>query len=270
MLRLRTIVVALAALAAAFPASAVNLAFMPGDAFFHAELTAKSLKRFGGSGIGLEYAYPPDTFAFCGYAGFTKMKIVGETRALSSHVKSFFKARYKQQAGKEYVGAMGPEEDFAGFRLFVYDRSFAYTPGSRIGLKYNENWARLQKEATDSPKRKRGMGRTEELRFTTFVPTVDAVAHEWQHATEVSGLPTRVPAGAGWGTSGPRIKEPAQIDAAKVQLVVVPEHNLAVLFERTPGTEFFAITIDGIVRWHWDERRDHQSEPWSTATQLRR
>ncbi|QDT70179.1 hypothetical protein MalM25_31250 [Planctomycetes bacterium MalM25] len=247
-----------AALLAWTPAApAVNVAFMPGDAFFHAELTEESLDKFRDSVIGLEYAYPSGTYTFCGFAGYTRLKILGDTRALTGHVKSLFKSRIKQQAGKKYVDAMGFEEDFAGFHLFVYDRSFVCSSESRIGLKYNEDWVSLQNEALGLPAAQRGSAR-----FTTFVSTAGAVAHEWQYAASVPGLPTRVPMGPGWGPAGPVVHGPAEIEVKAVQIVLVPEPDIAKLLQRTPGSEFFSITEDGVVLWGWDERRKLQSKPW--------
>ena len=247
------------------PALAVNVAFMPGDAFFHAYLSDETLASFGEDGIVLRYVYPPDSITLCGYAGFPRLQIDGDTSGLTRNTRALFDARRSKQTGKQYVNSVGGTSEFDGFWLLVYNRSFKWSRRSFLGLKYNESWASLPEEAFDSDERPLGFGHVKAERFTTFVPLVTAVAHEWRYSAEVPTLDVGIPEGVGWGVSGPKIEAVARVQADEVQLVVVPEPALGVYFRRKPGSEFFAITAEGVTHWVVDERGDLQSSSWKPA-----
>lgn len=265
-------------------ACAVNPEFMPGDAFFHSILTKQSLSSFGDERIAIEYSYPGHTATFCGYAGFNKLAITGNTAPLADRIKQVYNALRISFPREVSIDADGEQTELNGFHLFVYPKEFEWSQSLVVGVKYNEEWKSLPDEGLDSKSREWGPPITHVGRYTSFLHAAEAVVHDWRYGPEVPGLPVTYEPGTGWGIPGPPLEAVAKIDVAKVQVLIVPE-NLDDVFGWMAGVtdfdsdcpseggyfSFYAVTTDGVTKYHsgsWGEDEGESwglinSEPWS-------
>ncbi len=261
------------------PARAVNPALMPGDAFFHSTLTAESLESFGDKGIGLEYVYPPGSMAFCGYAGFERLEVVGDTAAISESVKAVYRALRRDFELELRVDSAGKQKELNGFDLFVYPKEVRWSRSTVVGLKYNEDWASLPPEAAEGgSSRSRMPGAKAEARYTTFVEGAPAVLLDWQHGEKVPALGVRYSSGLAWGVPGSRLEAAATIDAEDIQVIITPNklEDIFIWMTQSPEfddmsySQFFSVTSEGVTQWHsgdWDLSEEGLGElnalPWS-------
>ncbi len=144
------------------PANAVNLAFMPGDAYFVSWLSGDTKKALLGSDLVFEYGHSIEDMAFCGYAGFQRLRITGDTVKLKAVVRPVLAA----------IGqAAGDKQTEPKHRLFIYNRDLDWSTDLTLGLRYNQHWDDLPDEAFDSEKRKVGGARARAERYMTLDPS---------------------------------------------------------------------------------------------------
>lgn len=253
----------------ASPVFAVNLSFMPGDSFFHDLLTEELLGTASEKGIRLRYSGVPGEGGFCGYAGFIDLQITGNTTTLSRHLRTLYKSLRKYYSKELRVNDDGTMTETNGFHLFIYNADIKWSKGyasQRLGIKYNESWANLPDSAIQSKTRKLGIAHVKAHKYDTFVKVPDAIIHDWKYGKEFKELDVKVPEGIGWGITGPRIKATVSIDAAKIQIVLVPESNLKPYFQQKPKYEFYSVTNDGI-RVHQFKGEDVVTKDWKPEDQ---
>jgi hypothetical protein len=232
---------------------------MPGDAFFHAELTGAFLDRLpaDGGNLILSYSHPLDSAAFGGFAGFERLEIKGVTPRMVSSLRSRY-AELRLRDAKVVridVDTKGNEvaTETNGFHLFVYNRDVSWAE-QRIGNKYNENWMNLPPQAvTPARSRPSGFARAPAVRYVSFLSSYEGAVDDWKNAGRFPELRARVPNGIPWGLSGPVIVEPVSIDAKDIQLVVCPYEDLLLYFQQDEDLEFFTISADGDKRFVWTE-----------------
>ena len=253
-------------------AHAVNLAFMPGDAYFISNLTETSLDGFEDDKIVLKYHYDFSYATLGGYAGFERLRIEGDTQKLSTRVRDAYRLLREDIPLKKTVYADGKELESNGFTLLVYNRSIDWSKGLlHLGLKYNERWMDLPEEAFEVKDEERGKknirARMKILahRYCPLLKMVDAIAEDWQRGPEIEGLKASVPAGVGWGYTGPPIETPAVAQLDDVQIVIIPNSTLKRLYRRNRHAYFLAITDDGVTKWRFNKAGDLKSETWPPA-----
>ena len=237
---------------------------MPGDAFFHSELTESSLVEASDAGIRLKYSHVPVSGGLGGYAGFEFLVVTGDTTALRQHLRILYDSLRVDYPKEVRVNRDGSTTELNGFHVFVYNADVKWSVGfssQRLGVKYNESWLDLPSSAFESETRQLGFGPTKAHSYTTFVNMSDAVVHDWKYGKEIEGLAVGVPEGVGWGITGPPIAASVSIVAARVQIVVIPESNLKPYFLLRRGHPFYTVTNRG-VRLNCFKGEDVVSEEW--------
>lgn len=238
-----------------------NVAFMPGDAFFHAKLTSdfvESLPKDGGN-LTLVYSPVPMAGGFGGYAGFERMEIKGVPARMTSALRGLYRKLRRDYAKivRVNVDANGKEvaKETNGFHLFVYNRDVKWKlewHDQKIGIKYNEHWTDLPPEAiTPSESRPSGFFGGPAIEYESFIETYAAVVEDWENARRFPELKVDIPKGIPWGLTGPEIMEPVSVDAKNIQLVICPDDSLKLYFQRKRDVEFFAVTVEGVKRFTW-------------------
>ncbi len=252
-------------------AHAVNLAFMPGDAYFISNLTEASLDGFDDDKIVLKYHYDFSYATLGGYAGFELLRIEGDTQKLSTRVREAYRLLREDIPLKKTVYADGKELENNGFTLLVYNRSIDWSEGKiNLGLKYNERWMNLPEEAFEfdeklNEKSFRAKAKLRAHRYCPLLKMVDAIAEDWRRGPEVEGLKASGPAGVGWGCSGPPIETPAVALANDIQIVIVPDSTLKQLYRKNRRAYFLAIADDGVTKWGFNKAGELRSEAWPPA-----
>lgn len=258
-------------------AYAVNPGLMPGDAFFHSTLTEDALESFGERRIVLEYVYPPDSVAFCGYAGFNRLEIVGDTAAISASVEAVYRALRRDYDLQLRVDSDGKQWETNGFELFVYPKEVKWSRSTVVGLKYNEGWADFVPQAPRRNGKKLPLPKASiEKRYTTFVEGDAAVILDWQFGETVPPLGARYPPELEGKIPVGGRELVATIDAKDIQIVITPCELDDVFRWMTRASDdsgysfFLAVTSEGVTKWHsggWDVEKQMRgrlnSEPWS-------
>lgn len=237
-----------------------NVAFMPGDAFFHAKLTSAVVESFPANGgkLILSYSHVPLSGGFGGYAGFEQMEIRNVPSQMTSALRGLYTELRRHHAKVVWidVDAEGNEiaREMNGFHLFVYNRDVKWR-SQVIGLKYNERWTDLPPQATlpteGSPVR---FGRSPMIMYTSFIATYSAVVEDWKNARRFHTLKVNVPKGVPWGLPGPKITQSVSVDAADIQLIICPDDDLKLYFKKKRNFEFFAVDVDGVKRFVWTKQ----------------
>ena len=259
--RLIPLILAAAVVATPHPAAAVNMFFMPGDAFFSASLSEESAAALpiDGGTILLKHRWLHSDFYLCGYSGFRNLKIEAVPREVATGLKSLHRElrrlEWPRQAyisydenGKERQSEENP------FHLFVYDKSFDPHRFS-FGLKYNERWNAPPEEAMKEPK-KGFFGRMPAIKYEKFLNGEQPVILDWRDAAKVAPLPVEVPPEVKWASMGPQIDEPAVARAADVRFFVLPHDTLQKIHERESHQHFWEVTATGFRRYWYRPAED--------------
>lgn len=132
-------------------ASAANIYFMPGDAFFHTQLTedrVQSLSADRGSVV-FGYVLPIESASFGGFAGFRRLEIRDFPPELSENLQLVYR-KLRGEGGRIVLtySENGKEktQELNGYHLFVYNKTADFGR-QRIGIRYNESWRKLPPEA---------------------------------------------------------------------------------------------------------------------------
>jgi hypothetical protein len=254
-------------------ASATNYSFTPGDAFFSANLTEDWVDALspGDEPIEFSYRYPDGGGYFCGFAGFERLRVEGNTASIKTYLRKVYdelRVDYPKHV-TIWREADGKEESHEenGFRMFLYNRDVDWKE-QRIAVRYDENWHTPSELGLRSAERGEYNGQYAR-HYVAFVESVDAVAEDWQFGAKFPGLKVGIPDNVGWGIPGDRLQTPARAKAADVQLVIVPrEDSLPLLFDREDGYSFLSVTSEGVqvVRW---KNGDPVAEKWLTSAERR-
>jgi hypothetical protein len=244
-------IVALTALSASQLASAQNVAFMPGDAFFVFLLNERLVDSLPDKGGSIDLPYHVALVPFGGfYGGFKHLRIDGATpqfvqnlrRAYRDHRVHF--PKIVREGGTE----MNPPI------AFVYNRDVDWSE-QRIALKYNEDWPHPPPDAF--------AGRRDALDkmcppvelYVPLIKTYDAVVEDWGNAKRYKPLAVQVPKNIAWGKyRGKWIEEPVVAQSKDVQVVVTTEEDLDVYFLQLPipkGPTFYQVLPDELNVCYW-------------------
>jgi hypothetical protein len=243
-------------------AARANCGFMPGDAFFHSELTSDVLKDVASEKdhLILNYAHVPLSGGFGGYAGFERIKLTNLPEPMRLGLRGIYASLRQNcpmvvridhdKAGNNVL------TEINGFHLFVYNRDVNWHK-QRIGIKYNERWMAPPVQATTATaSRPSGFGRAPSKEYTSFVFNRDGIVEDWKNARVFGELKVTIPERIPWGLTGPKIMEPVLADAKQIQIVVLAGtdgDSVDEYFSKTRGVEFFTITADGVKRFVWAE-----------------
>jgi len=263
--RFGCLLLSLVVLASPQPAAAVNLFFMPGDAFFSASLSEESaaaLPEKGGT-LTLKHHWLHSDWYLCGYGGFQHLEIRDvppeQVAGLKTIYRELRRLDWPRQAlisydanGKEVRSEENP------FHLFVYDKSFDPARHS-FGLKYNDGWSDPPLEAMREPAKGFGAGsRFPAIKYEKFIEGEAAVVLDWKDGPKVPSLSVEVPPDAKWASMGPEIVEPAVAKASDVRFFVLPHESMQKIHERQPHEHFWEVTPTGFRRyWFRPDEEDH-------------
>ena len=216
-------------------ASAHNNLFFPGDAYFSAELTRDFFEREppAGEDLALEYHRYAGKFMSCGYAGYENLVVKGLPPAMLANLRSTHALLNAFSPGVTRGADAKDLQDGheSGFPIFVYNRTFPLS--SPFGIKYNEAWAEEQTAEAM-------------MRHAIYddLGEIDFVIDDWASAREIARLAIeegRAPMVTELGETG-IVRKPVEIEADKVQFVVLGAADVARFARREEGMVFFVVT----------------------------
>lgn len=256
----------IATLGPAERASAQNLAFMPGDAFFHFLIDEDLVKSIPASGGQIKLRYAVGLVGFGGYAGFARLTINDADPKLAQYLRRVYQdiRAYSPKIVAISVGkdARRQETEMNPAHAFVYNSNVDWSK-QRIGLKYNEHWPNLPAEAFLGPGRNM-FSENDYVRAEVYSPlikTYDAVVEDWRDSRLFGGLKVAVPKNIAWGKAGPLITDPVVAKAADVQIIVTVEKRLYDYFRRKPRVEFYQVTNVGLKICTWSKDGELEQKP---------
>jgi hypothetical protein len=233
-------------------ASATNVAFMPGDAFFVFLLNERFLDSLPEKGGTVVLRYHTASAPFDGYyAGFNQLRIDGVPPQLVENLRRIYRdhrlifPKIVRDGGTE----MNPPI------ALVYNQEIDWNE-QRLALKYNEDWPHWpaaafagQRDALDR------MCPPAEL-YVPLVKTYDAIVEDWGNARKYKPLAVQTPKDIAWGKSrGTWIDEPVAASSKDVQFVVTTEEDLDVYFLQRSlpnGPTFYQVVADKANVCYWE------------------
>lgn len=237
---------------------AMNIAFMPGDAFFHALLTEDVVmsEPQQDDSLLLMYDYPAP-YTIGNFAGFERLTITDTGDARQRLRELYWQFRgLNGKVVRTDIKEDGTrvETELNGFHVFVYAQTFAVQDGLGLGLKYNERWMTLPKDALIMDERVHlPFTGQPAIAYRPFVRTVRATADDWKDGPRCPALPVREAPVVSWGRWGAPIKDPVLVTMKDVQLVVLLEPSIRSYFERRAHCQWAVINADGIENFIWEE-----------------
>ncbi|MCH2174782.1 MAG: hypothetical protein MK193_03545 [Lentisphaeria bacterium] len=210
--------------------------FLPGDAFFHTRLTAKTIQKLKENKDKILTYEKPNEFSMdCGTAGFYQLQLIGNADQLIANLeKTYEKLR---AYGREFVEEIDYNTDKKilietnGLNLFIYNKDFDFTQ-FMVGLKYNENW--VQEYVSFGHERKGAM-------LNSFLPNY--LYRSWRDASLVPPLKSTAKAGAYQGAVN--AENIPTIQVKDISFIIVdefPKNLYDLYFIRT----FYVVTADGV------------------------
>jgi len=203
----------------AWPVYATNISFMPGDAFFHAEIDLKDLVETFAQAGRFELSYvPPKTAVgnLGGYIGMQYLEVDNVSRPSEEKL-----ADALQRAGIVSYGLDRRQP----ISVMVYNRDFDLSR-NRIFMKYNENWrgpvglSPIQDQFRMS------------IQYEPFLKTYEAVVHDWGRSEVVPGLAVEVDeAVAGELRDKPK-KIAGKISTDKTTILLIDSPNTKAIFDK--------------------------------------
>lgn len=185
--------VSLSLLTLVSPAHATNDYFLPGDAFFPSKLILKNLKEQEQEAEPVYYYNYVCEYAFCGYAGYSQLKLDKQNSELAKNIrKAYFQIRKSQPIkleAKNDVKLTETNQDIwkldnfyetNGLSMFFYNEDYDWQR-RKIAIKYNENWREEMKKFINTGE------------YCAFIKTSDAVMKSWSLGKHVPPLNVQLP-----------------------------------------------------------------------------
>lgn len=218
-------------------AGAHNNLFLPGDAYFSAELKKDFFdgKRQAGD-VAFTYHRYAGEFMACGWAGYENLVVKGVPERVLANLRQVHEILFA-----EFARAAVPAET-PYFPIFVYNRNFPLS--SPFGVKYNERWAEVQ-----TAEAKMGHAIYDEIGGIEFV--ID----DWASARDIAPLAIadgRAPMVSAEGKTG-IVEKPVEVAAGKVMFVVLAGGDVRKFAQREEGLVFFVVG-DGVRRYRFDRK----------------
>jgi hypothetical protein len=236
-------------------ARANNNYFLPGDAFFHTVLTESLLQDIEKSKSPVfQYVRPDhlDTF-LCGFAGFDMLQVKEMSPAIKKNLQALYHELREDyplqielvQETRRVRGPIGEGDkeiktgkilrrELNGFSMFFYNAGFDANR-YRIGLKYNETWA---KEVIAFGHQR------EHIQFEFFIREEKAILSDWRDSQLVKPLDVISPPIEPRRSSKPL---PPVTLRSKVRIFILPESNFQSAFDRSQG--IYEVTEAGIQNY---------------------
>ena len=252
------------------PASATNIHFLPGDAFFYTRLTRETCDSLlKDSQFSLRYITSElSPGAFCGYAGFRQLQLPQSSRLLIANLVQVYTEVRKSSRREltEYQDDHGQIElvETNGLPIFIYNESFDSKIHS-IGLKYNESW--VEDEMAFGVRKDR-------VKLDVFDPSPLLFGEEWKDSREVAPLQVKCPPipeleqRKKYGLGGDAVTEPVLCDGP-VQIILIDVPNLKSYFQSRNKSDFYVIKSTGVTKHFTDEEGDRVVEPWIPKPELK-
>lgn len=249
-------------------ATAQNTGFLPGDAFFHAVVTERSVDEMSAAEEAvLDYVRPEsEEGSFSGYAGYWKLRLPTDSQATVRNLQRVYRdirirvpkemREYKSASGTSSPRAASEIIETNGLHVFVYNADFDSHRYS-LGLRYNESW--LEDTASFGPNPKW-------VRLELFVDDRGAFSDDWRDASKVPKLDVTCPAipdqarRMELGIGNARIDVPLEV-RNPVQLIVLPTRRLGPYFRKRNGAYFFSISSES-VKIHRMVKGEWTSSDW--------
>lgn len=254
------LVVGMIVVVASGKAKATNISFMPGDAFFHAELTEIFVEKLSEKSDSIKFGYSEPSWMglgdFGSYAGFPFLRLEGTNASMIVNLRKAYRharSYYDHKKVEIYIDKHGKheEQEINPLHLFVYNRNVDWK-NQRITQKYNEDWPNWPVEAIAEKKDLLPLGPTNE--YHPFIKTYEAVVEDRQYAKWFDPLKVSVPRGIKWAMLVvPPIKEPVVAQAKDIQIIILPENKLKDYYHRKPKHEFYQLTGESFKLLAWNE-----------------
>ena len=140
------------------PAHATNDNFLPGDSFFPSKVLYKNLQRQEQEAEPVYYYNYICELAFCGYAGYSQLKLDKQNEQLAKNIRKAYlhirksqpirlrpKKNAKLPQKKQGTPNLDNFYETNGLSIFFYNEDYDWQRW-KIGLKYNENWREEMKK----------------------------------------------------------------------------------------------------------------------------
>ena len=208
-----------------------NNLFLPGDAFFPAELTLDDVTKLNAAPTEFQFEY--SAFggypgAFCGYAGYRYGKVESVNESFAANLKKAYETVRETEPRKLRDDEVyGDDEDAPPtivkieanpVRVLFYDEKFDLK-NLKIGLRYNETWV---EDALLFGHRRN------HIRLCCIVGHESAVMTSWRDSTLVSPI----------GSTLPKIVDGEYPDSESA--ATITGKTKAVVFGSTPISDYFS------------------------------
>lgn len=246
---------------------AQNVCFIPGDAFFNAQLSKDTLDtiELRSGNLMLEYKFPSDDGNFGGFVGFSRLEIKNCPDDLVSRIKKTYGLirRDNDRQIREIWNDDGTTRqiELNPVRLMVYNKAEDLMK-IRVGLRYNESNSYPDDAFHDPDKRHKLIAgklsehiasiKTRPPLYSPFVREVEAIQRDLYHAKEFSGLEVEVPSEIGWGMPGPEIVEPITCDYGSIKILLFSSENeFKKFYHAKDGSSCYVISEATITECMW-------------------
>lgn len=244
---------------------AENVAFLPGDAFFHGTISQEILQKADQSKVVTINYVPHAPGSFSGNVGYLKLNLEIDDEAILKSLNSAYElVRLTNGRVQRIVTSAIYEEDVITIlnekvveeeanpiRVFIYNRD---TDIEKIHLcvKYNENW----KQEIDAF----GNRGNRPPAVDEFIKSYECLAESWSRAVEVPSLKATIPK-----TEIPKhqfVEEPIVCKASECLLIILP-HGFSEsdeeLFKVNDGESIYTISQHGLKNYmaidgHWESQ----------------
>ena len=215
------------------PLRAHNNLFLPGDAFFTAMVTIEEVEKWRPGPVTVEYNRLRRVIVFCGYLGYGKATITNVTQATIDSLLGTLRQWEKDGHGYE-EGKTADGKKIRWFRLFLYQRD-CNLESVRIGLRYNEHWATIQRAHA-----------SEEHVLYDEIGGEGAVLENWQSSELVRGLTHTATKALSEAERGETLG--ISLKAADIKFVVCAKADIAPYANLSEELVWHEITDASVVR----------------------
>lgn len=224
-------------------ALAVNVGFLPGDAFFATHLTKEQVEKLAQAPTKAhEFHYSPHyEGAFCGYAGYWRATLGAENEKLVKNIVLAYEelrdSDHREWMEIEQDGKVELYESDSPTLLFYREDA----KGMHLGLRYNENWVK-EVALFGHPR--------QHSRLCNFIKEADAVMYSWRDAEAFAPLGAKCPKFD--GKSGPQFDKPILLPS-KLKAVLIPHGELETCFRQDDHASKYEIDSKQIRVFHLDQ-----------------
>ena len=228
------------------PAHATNDNFLPGDSFFPSKVLYENLQRQEQEAEPVYYYNHICELAFCGYAGYSQLKLDKQNEQLAANIRKAYlhirksqpiRLRPKKNAKLPQKNQGTPNLDnfyeTNGLSIFFYNEDYDWQR-LKIGLKYNENWREEMKKFINAG------------RYCAFVKKGDALKRSTTMAKQVPPLNVKIPEAD--IETGKKVDLPLT-PTAPLKALILYDDNYQDYYDMKNGKRLLVVTNQGITRF---------------------